>query len=103
MKKWVQVRSKLLSDPDVAKEHARLPSVQIASEIIKARQGKGLTQVELARLTGTSQSAISRLERGNYEGYTLKTLNKIASVLEKSLEFSFRPLHGRRGGCGLSA
>jgi transcriptional regulator with XRE-family HTH domain len=38
---------------------------------------------------GTSQQAISRLESGEYEGFTLKTLEKIAEVTGTRVEIKF--------------
>jgi transcriptional regulator with XRE-family HTH domain len=46
--------------------------------------------IELAGLVGTSQSAIVRLEKGNYSGYSLKTLQKIAKALNATVEIIFR-------------
>ena len=53
-------------------------ALKLAMKIAELRNQKGLTQQELARLMGTSQQAISRIESGEYEGFTLKTLEKIA-------------------------
>ena len=39
----------------------------LAKEVIKLRKTKNLTQKELAKLVGTSQPAIARLESGNYK------------------------------------
>lgn len=55
-------------------------ALQLALKIAKLREQKGLSQKDLARLMGTSQQAISRIESGDYEGFTLKTLEKIAEA-----------------------
>ena len=47
---------------------------QAAIAIREAREAAGLTQVQLAKLIGTTQSVISRLEDADYEGHTLKML-----------------------------
>jgi len=86
MARWSTLKNKLLEDPEVMKEYKKLPSVDVAAQIINARASKGITQVELAKLAGTSQSAIARLERGNYIGYTVKTLIKIADALDFNLD-----------------
>ena len=62
---WSTLKHKLFENPEVMKEYKKLPSVDIAAQIINARARKGITQIELAKLAGTSQSAIARLERGN--------------------------------------
>jgi DNA-binding XRE family transcriptional regulator len=91
MTKWSSIRGKLLEDPKVREEYQKLPSVHIAAQIINARKSKGLTQADLAGLVGTSQSAIVRLEKGNYLGYSLKTLQKIAAALDATVEINFCP------------
>ena len=66
-------------------------SVRIAEMIHQARAAAGLTQAELARLVGTTQSVISRLEDADYEGHSLSMLQRIASALHKKLEVRFVP------------
>jgi len=60
-------------------------AIQIANE----RKELGLSQKEIAEYFNTSQQAISRLENKDYEGYTLKTLLKLAHVFKKKLEIKF--------------
>jgi transcriptional regulator with XRE-family HTH domain len=43
----------------------------------------------LAKLMGTSQQAISRIESGEYEGFTLKTLEKIAEATGTRVKIEF--------------
>jgi len=90
MKKWKYTREELLRNPDVVAEYARLLPVKIAARIISARTSMNLTQKDLAELAGTSQSAISRLESGHYDWYTLKTLRKIAKALGQTVEVIFK-------------
>lgn len=61
----------------------------LAMKIAKLREKKGLTQQELAKLMGTSQQAISRIESGDYEGFTLKTLEKIAEATGTRVKIEF--------------
>ncbi len=58
-----------------------LPSVQ---EIKNLRKKAGLTQKELAGLTGLSQSYIARLERGDLNP-TYENIKKIFSILENEI------------------
>ena len=44
----------------------------------------------------TSQQAISRLESGEYEGFTLKTLKRVAEVTGTVLKIEFEPYRKRR-------
>lgn len=46
-----------------------------------ARKAKGLTQVELSRLSGVAQTIISELEKGENINPTWSVLSRIAQVL----------------------
>jgi len=60
-----------------------------AIKIVELREKKGLSQQQLAKLMGTSQQAISRIESGEYEGFTLKTLEKIAESTGMRVKIEF--------------
>jgi len=64
--------------------------LELGYKIAKLRQKLGLTQKELARKIHTSQTAIARLETGDYLGYSLRTLEKIALATGSRLEVQFR-------------
>jgi DNA-binding Xre family transcriptional regulator len=64
-------------------------ALMLAMKIAKLREKKKLSQLQLAKLMGTSQQAISRLESGEYEGFTLKTLEKIAEATGMRVEIKF--------------
>jgi DNA-binding XRE family transcriptional regulator len=64
-------------------------ALKLAIKIAKLRDRKGLSQQELAKLMGTSQQAISRIESGEYEGFTLKTLEKIAEATGMRVKIDF--------------
>ena len=64
-------------------------ALKLAMKIAELRNQKGLTQQELAKLMGTSQQAISRIESGEYEGFTLKTLEKIAEATGMRVKIEF--------------
>jgi ribosome-binding protein aMBF1 (putative translation factor) len=66
-------------------------NVRVAEMIHAARGEAGLTQAELARRVGTTQSAISRLEAADYEGHSLSMLQRIAEALHVRLEVRFVP------------
>ncbi|MBI2871230.1 MAG: glutamate synthase large subunit [Candidatus Omnitrophica bacterium] len=61
----------------------------LARQITELREGLGLTQQELARKMRTSQQAISRLEQGDYSGYTLRTLQRLAEATHTELSVMF--------------
>lgn len=60
-------------------------NAQVARLIFDARSQAGLTQRELAERVGTTQSVISRLEDGDYQGHSLTMLNRIAAALNQRL------------------
>jgi transcriptional regulator with XRE-family HTH domain len=60
-------------------------NAQVARMIRDMRERVGLSQKELAELIGTGQSAISRLEDADYEGHSLRMLQKVADALEQKL------------------
>ena len=69
---------------------------QAALAIREAREAAGVTQEELANLIGTTQSVISRLENANYEGHTLKILERIANELKHRLIIHLEPIDEKR-------
>jgi ribosome-binding protein aMBF1 (putative translation factor) len=68
-----------------------LANREVAHKIFQLRQSSGLSQVELARRVGTTQSVISRLEDADYEGHSLAMLNRIAAVVERRVDIRFLP------------
>ena len=75
----------------VAEERLNL---RIAQMIHDKRTAARLTQSQLARLVGTTQSVIARLEDADYEGHSVRMLFRIAQALNAKLEISIVP--GRR-------
>ena len=71
-------------------------AVEVAHQIVLLREKLGISQVELARRMGTKQQTISRLESGDYEGFTLKTLMKIAEATKTQVVVTFRPVSKTR-------
>ena len=74
---------------------ARL-AVEVAHQIVLLREKLGITEGELARRMGTKQQTISRLESGDYEGFTLKTLLKIAEATKTQIVVTLRPIKKTR-------
>jgi DNA-binding XRE family transcriptional regulator len=58
---------------------------KLGEQIAALREKHGWTQAELARKVGTTQSGIARLENPDYRNYSLKTLEKVATVLNARL------------------
>lgn len=65
--------------------------IEIASQIYELRQQANLSQQQLARLIGTTQSVISRLEDADYRGHSLEMLRRIAQALHCRVEISIVP------------
>lgn len=68
----------------------------VARKLIALRLSAGLTQRRLAKLVGTTPSAICRLEDAEYAGHSLAMLNRIASVLKRRVEIHFVPVVKRK-------
>jgi transcriptional regulator with XRE-family HTH domain len=63
---------------------------QIAEQVAAQRHAHGLSQAELAELTGTTQSAIARLESGGRPP-RLDTLLRITEALDCELAVELKP------------
>ena len=85
-----QMKEILLQNPSVKQEYDHLaPVYEIKEEIIQLRINQGLSQKELADKIGTKQSAISRLESGNYNP-SVQFLTKLAHALNKECHIIFK-------------
>lgn len=74
-----QLKSKWLNDPQVKKAYDRMtPEFQVAGALIAARVKAGLTQEQVAKRMGTTQSVIARLEAGS----TLPSMKSIYRYAE---------------------
>jgi predicted transcriptional regulator len=73
-------------------------NVRVARMIYDARIKAELTQKELAKLVGTTQSVIARLEDADYEGHSLNMLNRIAAALNKRIDIRFLAVKGTPQG-----
>jgi ribosome-binding protein aMBF1 (putative translation factor) len=57
-----------------------IQQIDLAMLLREMRENAGLTQSELARKVGTTQSAIARLEDAEYIGHSLTMLERIATA-----------------------
>lgn len=65
--------------------------LDIAGQVYELRTQAGLSQTQLAKLVGTTQSVISRLEDADYTGHSLSMLRRIASALHCRVEVKLVP------------
>jgi ribosome-binding protein aMBF1 (putative translation factor) len=83
-------KKEALKNPKIKAEYDRLgPEYEIIEAIIKKRIEKNISQKQLAEKMGTKQSALSRLESGNYNP-SLAFLKKVATALDAKLSISIK-------------
>ncbi len=86
MTKLADLKTKLLKNPEVRAEYeAADAEYSVIEALIRARIGAKLSQSELARRLGTTQSAIARLEGGNVSP-SLSTLRRYAEATGSRLQ-----------------
>jgi UDP-N-acetylglucosamine 1-carboxyvinyltransferase len=66
------------------------PQAQLARLISEKRKRLRITQIELAQLVGTSQTAIARIESG-LGNPTVNLISRISTALILDLTIYFRP------------
>ena len=70
-------------------------NAKVARMIYEARTKAGLTQQQLAKRVGTTQTVIARLEDAEYRGHALTMLHRIARALNGQLEIQLISGKGR--------
>lgn len=65
---------------------------EVATGIRSMRKRRDMLQVDVATAAGTGQSAISRIEKADYDAWTFKTLMGIAEALRARLRVTFEPI-----------
>lgn len=89
MRDFTILKQKLLKNPEFRKEYDKLEEeYALIASLIQKRIEKRMSQEELAQKVGTKQSAIARLESGNYNP-SFKFLRKVAVALDTKLKISF--------------
>ena len=84
----------MIGDDEELREMCEQATVNahVAQLIYDARSSAGLSQTELARMIGTTQSVISRLEDADYEGHSLSMLNRVAQALNREVKIDLVPI-----------
>ena len=88
--KYQDFEAELLSKPGIRKEYDALkPKYDLVRTIIERRNQLQISQTRLARIIGSRQPAISRLEKGD-TNTTLNTLFKFAEAMDLDIALSVR-------------
>ena len=88
------LKARLMEDPEFREEYARADDEYALIEaLVRARAAAKLTQAELARRLGTTQSAVARLEGGGVSP-SLRTLRRYAEATGTRLTVGLAPLDG---------
>lgn len=87
---YVEFEATLLKKPEIRREYEALkPRYEMIKRLIKRRNQLQISQTELARIIGTKQPAISRLEKGDYNT-TLSTFFKVTEALDIDISLKTR-------------
>jgi len=90
MRSFEAFKKRMLKDPAIKAEYDRLePEFALARELIGARAKAKLTQGQVARRMGTSQSAVARMESGRKMPSTA-SLQKYARAVGRELRIALR-------------
>lgn len=88
MTKLADLKKRLMAAPEFQREYAKADAeFTVIEALIRARTMANLSQAELARRIGTTQSAIARLEGGGVSP-SLSTLRKYAEATGTKLEIN---------------
>lgn len=91
MTKISDLKNRWMSDPRFRKEYAKADAeFAIIEALIRARMKAKLSQTELARRLGTTQSAVARLEGGGVSP-SLSTLRRYAEATGTRLRLELVP------------
>ena len=89
-KTFIEQLRRTLDNEDLRYVYADTVTNAFISAQIKAlREERELSQLELAKLIGTQQSGISRLEKSDYSAWKVETLRKLAKAFHVRLRIRF--------------
>ena len=94
MTKLSELKKRWMSDPEFRSEYEQADAeYEIIETLIRARNEAKLSQAELAKRIGTTQSAIARLESGSISP-SLSTLRRYAAATGTRLHMELVPERG---------
>ena len=85
-KSFQEWEAELLQDPEFVEEAEK---IKYAYQVIRLRLKRGLTQAQVAKIVGTKQSSIARLESGKIQP-RLSFLRKVVKALDGDIELEIR-------------
>jgi len=87
---WID--GQLKADPRLEREVDELVNqMKLEQELVALREKRGLSQRQLAKLLGTSQPYVAKLESGRIKNVGVKTLVKCAHALGGSVTIKVEP------------
>ena len=87
---WID--GQLEADPRLAQEvDELLDEMKIEQELVALREKRGLSQREFAKLLGTTQPYVAKLESGRIKNLGLRTLLKCARALRGTVTLKVEP------------
>jgi len=79
-----------LKDPEFAQNYAQaLEAWDLVIRLTELRKRRGFTQAQLAKMVGTKQQNIARIENPAYEGHSLGLLRRVARALGMVVRVEF--------------
>ncbi|CAN7211993.1 helix-turn-helix domain-containing protein [Pararhizobium sp. LjRoot238] len=88
MTKIADLKKRLMDNPEFRQEYEKADAeFQLVEALVRARTKAKLSQAEVARRVGTTQSAIARLEGGGVSP-SLATLRRYAEATGAKLEIN---------------
>lgn len=88
MTKIADLKKRLMKDPEFAQEYAQADAeFALIEALVKARTQARMSQADVARSIGTTQSAIARLEGGRVSP-SVSTLRRYAEATGSKLEIN---------------
>jgi len=92
---WID--GQLAADPDLSQAVDDLVGeMKLEQQIVALREKRGLTQRALAKLLGTSQPYVAKLESGRVKNLGVQTLVKCARALGASVTIRMEPASRRQ-------
>lgn len=91
MTRIAELKKKLMANPEFRAEYEKADAeFSLIEALVRARSNANLSQAELAKKIGTTQSAIARLEGGGVSP-SLSTLRRYAQATGSKLEINLTP------------